>query len=121
MSDHLLNGTVTPPADMMDAARQSLSPELFEILVQATGGRAPTPTELCAFADYQREVSEIIRATILDSLRKLFAPLTNGASIDDLIADAERSLNRAAGGPLTPGKTNLMGDTTHEYLVPKPN
>lgn len=48
-------GTVTPPADMMNAARLSLSPESFELLMNATGGRAPTPAELCAAAEAERE------------------------------------------------------------------
>jgi len=48
-------GKVTPPADMVDAARKSLSAEGFDQLMRRTEGRAPTPAELCAAADQERE------------------------------------------------------------------
>lgn len=47
-------GTVTPPADMMAAARASLSPEGFEELMRDTGGGVPTPAQLCRIADRER-------------------------------------------------------------------
>jgi hypothetical protein len=49
------NGTVTPPADMMDAARRSLSPTGFSNLMARTSGLAPTPAELVEFADAERQ------------------------------------------------------------------
>lgn len=47
-------GQVTPPADMMDAARRSLSVTGFSNLMERTGGRIPTPTEVVEFADAER-------------------------------------------------------------------
>lgn len=47
----LFGGTVTPPADMMEAARLSLPDQAFKDLMEQTGGRAPTPEELCKMAD----------------------------------------------------------------------
>jgi hypothetical protein len=49
----LFVGRVTPPADMLKAARDSLAefPNAFEDLMQQTGGRAPTPDELCKMID----------------------------------------------------------------------
>jgi hypothetical protein len=49
-----LNGHVSPPPDMIEAARQSLSPDDFESLMQETGGKAPTPEQLCRKADEAR-------------------------------------------------------------------
>ena len=47
-------GTVTPPADMLGAARESLSPAAFHALLDTTGGRAPTSAELCAAVEAER-------------------------------------------------------------------
>jgi hypothetical protein len=52
---HSFTGKVTPPADMMAAARASLSPEGFEELMRETGGANPTPAQLCRIADRERE------------------------------------------------------------------
>lgn len=41
-------GTVTPPADMMNAARLSLPADRFEKLMTMTGGQSPTPEQLVA-------------------------------------------------------------------------
>ena len=49
-----MQGQVTPPADMMWAARESLSPAAFSALLATTGGRAPTPAELCAAVEVER-------------------------------------------------------------------
>jgi hypothetical protein len=48
---YALGGTVTPPADMIDAARKSLPADQFEELMRQTGGTAPTPAQLCALVD----------------------------------------------------------------------
>jgi hypothetical protein len=52
MNKHF-TGTVTPPADMMEAARKSLEPfpNAFADLMAQTKGKAPTPDELCAMVD----------------------------------------------------------------------
>jgi hypothetical protein len=44
-------GVVTPPADMIDAARKSLPSDKFDELMRQTGGAAPTPAQLCALVD----------------------------------------------------------------------
>jgi hypothetical protein len=62
MSEPLYVGTVKPPADMMEAARLSLTPTGFENLMQRTGGRAPTPAELVEFADAERLAHEATSA-----------------------------------------------------------
>jgi hypothetical protein len=49
-----LAGMVTPPADMMAAARRDLSPDAFEKLMQATGGAPPTPSQLVAAVEEER-------------------------------------------------------------------
>lgn len=54
MTKHLV-GSVTPPQDMMEAARKSLSPEDFEALMLETGGEPPTAEQLCRKADEARE------------------------------------------------------------------
>ena len=50
-----LSGTVTPPADMMDAARKSLSEQAFADLMEQTGGKQPTPEQLCKMVDAARQ------------------------------------------------------------------
>lgn len=50
-------GRVTPQADMIEAARRDLSPEGFDDLMRETGGRPPTPAELCAKVDAARRVA----------------------------------------------------------------
>lgn len=52
-----MEGASKPPANMMEAARASLSAEAFAQLMERTGGRPPTPAELCAFADAEREIA----------------------------------------------------------------
>jgi hypothetical protein len=47
-------GTVTPPADMHEAARKSLTEDGYARLMTLTGGAAPTPRQLCEFADAER-------------------------------------------------------------------
>lgn len=49
------NGTVTPPADMMAAAKASLSEEGFAELMRETRGGIPTPAQLVRIADRERE------------------------------------------------------------------
>lgn len=49
-----LIGTVTPPPDMIAAARASLSPVAFERLMQETEGAAPTPAQLCQLVEEER-------------------------------------------------------------------
>lgn len=51
----VMSGTFTPPADMMAAARQSLSEGAFADLMEQTGGRPPTPDELCKMVDGCRQ------------------------------------------------------------------
>jgi hypothetical protein len=48
-------GEVTPPADMMDAARRSLPDDAFHALMEQTGGAPPTPDELCRMVDSVRQ------------------------------------------------------------------
>lgn len=52
-----LCGTVSPPADMMEAARLSLSEQAFADLMEQTGGKAPTPDELCKMVDAARQAN----------------------------------------------------------------
>jgi hypothetical protein len=40
---------------MMAAAKASLDQKAFEDLMEQTGGRAPTPDELCAMVDARRQ------------------------------------------------------------------
>ena len=47
-------GTVTPPPDMMEAARLSLSEASFNDLMNQTANQAPTPEQLCAAAERER-------------------------------------------------------------------
>lgn len=49
-----LTGTVTPPPDMVAAARASLTQEAFALLMDSIGHRAPTPAELCAAVEAER-------------------------------------------------------------------
>lgn len=44
-------GKVTPPADLMDAARKSLSESGFAELMALTGGAIPTPRQIAEAAD----------------------------------------------------------------------
>jgi hypothetical protein len=48
-------GSVTPPADMMAAAKASLTEEGFAELMRETGGASPTPAQLVRIADRERE------------------------------------------------------------------
>lgn len=47
-------GQVTPPPDMIGAARVSLSAQGFDTLMQQLNGRAPTPAELVALVEQER-------------------------------------------------------------------
>lgn len=49
----LMTGTVTPPADLMAAARASLSGVGFARLMNLTGGAPPTPRQLAREADFE--------------------------------------------------------------------
>lgn len=51
------NGSVTPPDDMMEAARKSLPDAEFQALMRETEGAAPTPAQLCAHVDAWRAKS----------------------------------------------------------------
>ncbi len=53
-----LEGAASPPANMIEAARQSLSAAGFDLLMQHTGGKSPTPAQLCAVADAERMARE---------------------------------------------------------------
>ncbi len=46
-----LVGRVTPPADMIGAARQSLPAHKFDEMMRLTDGKPPTPAQLCEMAD----------------------------------------------------------------------
>lgn len=48
-----ITGTVTPPADLVGAARASLRPETFDALMRDTNG-APTPRDIATAADRER-------------------------------------------------------------------
>lgn len=48
-------GKVTPPPDMIAAARASLSEQAFKDLMDQTGGNPPTPDELCAMVTACRQ------------------------------------------------------------------
>ena len=50
----LVHGKVTPPADMIGAARRDLTPERFEALMAATGGQPPSPAQLVQAVEEQR-------------------------------------------------------------------
>lgn len=52
-----LAGTVKPPADMMEAARKSLSDQAFADLMEQTDGKPPTPDQLCKMVDGCRQAS----------------------------------------------------------------
>lgn len=49
-----LGGTVTPPADMVAAARRDLSPLGFQALMQLTNGQPPTPAQLVKAVEAER-------------------------------------------------------------------
>jgi hypothetical protein len=51
-------GKVTPPADMIAAAKASLSEKAFADLMEQTGGREPTPDELCKMVDACRQAQQ---------------------------------------------------------------
>jgi len=53
VSKHLV-GKVTPPDDMMEAARNSLDATAFENLMLETQGKPPTPEQLCKKVDEVR-------------------------------------------------------------------
>jgi len=65
-------GSAKPPADMMEAARQSLTPTGFANLMERTAGRAPTPAELVEFADAERAAGLALSAGSIAT-----APLTS--------------------------------------------
>jgi hypothetical protein len=78
----LFVGRVTPPADMLKAARDSLAefPNAFEDLMQQTGGRAPTPDELCKMADGCRAAravaSRLLNAQYVAAINATTQPVT---------------------------------------------
>jgi hypothetical protein len=47
-------GMVTPPADMVAAARRDLSADGFAQLMQLTGGNPPTPAQLVTAVEEER-------------------------------------------------------------------
>jgi hypothetical protein len=67
MNKHLA-GSVTPPDDMMTAARKSLSEAAFNDLMEQTGGLAPTPDELCKMVDACRQAQSHYSAAISATL-----------------------------------------------------
>lgn len=52
-----LVGTVTPPPDMMEAAKKSLPEQAFQDLMEQTQGQPPTPEQLCKMADACRQAT----------------------------------------------------------------
>lgn len=54
----VLDGRVTPPADMIAAAAASLPPEHFHALMQQTGGLPPTSQELVNLVEALRNVPQ---------------------------------------------------------------
>lgn len=98
-------GAVAPPANMMEAARQSLQPVFFEMLMEFTGGRVPTAAELCAVADYERTVTELVREAIRKAISALLAPLSNDWSAGGVVADTGSN----------------VGETQNELFVPSSN
>ena len=56
MQNHALKlgGTVTPPTDMVNAARLSLSEAAFNDLMNQTGNEPPTPAQLVAAVELER-------------------------------------------------------------------
>lgn len=106
MSDPLYVGTVQPPADMMEAARLSLTPTGFENLMARTGGRIPTPAELVEFADAERLAQEAA------------APLIDGA-IDATAGQVGALLTgNASGGKLPAGEAYLVGEPPRDRSMP---
>lgn len=53
MSTPLMTGMVTPPADLMAAARASLSEAGFARLMEVTSGETPTPRQIAREADFE--------------------------------------------------------------------
>lgn len=52
----LINGRVTPPKDMVEAARKSLSAEGFDkLMAQLPAGQSPTAAQLCAAVEKERD------------------------------------------------------------------
>lgn len=104
MSELTNIGTVTPPADMMQAARLSLTPTGFENLMQRTSGRAPTPAELVEFADAERLAQE--------------ATSTINGAVDATVEQLAALFN----GEVQGGRVNLdaalVGEPTRELFVP---
>lgn len=58
--DHRLDlcGSVTPPADMIEAARRELSDLDFNALMQETGGLPPTSAQLVTLVEARRHVAQ---------------------------------------------------------------
>jgi hypothetical protein len=54
MNMPLFTGKVTPPADMVEAARHSLSAKGFADLMLETGGCPPTPERLVELTEAER-------------------------------------------------------------------
>jgi len=52
-----LAGKVSPPTDMIEAARLSLSEVGFKDLMNQTGNAAPTSAQLCAAVEQERRAA----------------------------------------------------------------
>lgn len=50
----MMNGNVTHPVNLVEAARQSLPKEIFDLFMKDTGGEF-TADQLCKFVDAWRE------------------------------------------------------------------
>lgn len=105
MSEATNFGTVTPPADMMQAARLSLTPTGFTNLMERTGGKAPTPAELVEFADAERLAQEATTAI-------------NGA-VDSTVGQVAALLSGEAQGGGVSIAARVVGDAAHELAVPR--
>ena len=53
-TEPVLYGTVRPPADMLKAAREQLTPDGFAALMQLTNQQPPTPAQLVAAVEEER-------------------------------------------------------------------
>jgi hypothetical protein len=104
MSEPLYVGTVKPPADMMEAARLSLSDTAFANLMERTGGKAPTPAELCEFADAERLAHEATR-------------VINGA-VEATVEQVGALFSGEVSGGVVNVAAPLVGESGPEYFVP---
>lgn len=63
------SGRVTPPADMIAAARNSLDDDGFVQLMHMTGGTAPTPAQLVALVEERRAKGYRLPGPVLPETR----------------------------------------------------